>query len=198
MIKTILFLLLFVTPLSAKTFNSSLGYSVEIPDNYTEYTKEYLVANMQMIIPQMADIGMVTNEEELLRGFANLEEDRKYMDQFVNTNNFIESINYSIIGRIPTFTKEEIENSKDEMAEIYAEQWGFEKFNKFEAFSVTINGRPGHRVIHDYVIPNFYTGFTFIEINNEITMRMMYVSATSDLKVLNTFIEEIENSIIFK
>jgi len=63
MIKTILFLLLFVTPLSAKTFNSSLGYSVEIPDNYTEYTKEYLVANMQMIIPQMADIGMVTNEE---------------------------------------------------------------------------------------------------------------------------------------
>jgi len=134
----------------------------------------------------------------LLRGFANLEEDRKYMDQFVNTNNFIESINYSIIGRIPTFTKEEIENSKDEMAEIYAEQWGFEKFNKFEAFSVTINGRPGHRVIHDYVIPNFYTGFTFIEINNEITMRMMYVSATSDLKVFNTFIEEIENSIIFK
>ena len=196
--KIIFFLLLFATPLSAKTFNSSLGYSVEIPDNYTEYTKEYLVANMQMIISQMADIGMTTNEEELLRGFNNLEEDRKYMDQFVNTNNFMESISYSIIGHIPILTKEEIENNKDEIAKMYAEQWGFENFENFEAFSLTINGKPGFRVMHPFSLPNFYTGFTFIEINNEITMRMMYLSSTSDLEVLNTFIEEIESSIIFK
>ena len=104
--KIIFFLLLFATPLSAKTFNSSLGYSVEIPDNYTEYTKEYLVSNMQMVITQMADMGIATNEEELLRGFNNLEENRKYMDQFVNTNNFMESISYSIIGHIPILTKE--------------------------------------------------------------------------------------------
>ena len=198
----LLFLTLSSSVLANKIFNSSLGYRFEIPKDYVKYTRSYLEENMQDILLQSAESGLDRTEEFLLNQMSKFEE-LVSLDQFVNKNNIADSITFYLMENIPTLTDEEIKKDRDEIEKITAETNGFGdyEFTTFEVFTISVDGKKGHRMI--YNLPNqsnYLMSDTWLEFNNENNLRIISISAknNTDFESFNSFIEEIDSSINFR
>tara|TARA_B100001964_G_C14081195_1_gene530357 strand:+ start:320 stop:961 length:642 start_codon:yes stop_codon:yes gene_type:complete len=196
----LLFLTLSSSVLANKIFNSSLGYRFEIPKDYVKYTRSYLEENMQDILLQSAESGLDRTEEFLLNQMSKFEE-LVSLDQFVNKNNIADSITFYLMENIPTLTDEEIKKDRDEIEKITAETNGFGdyEFTTFEVFTISVDGKKGHRMI--YNLPNqsnYLMSDTWLEFNNENNLRITSAKNNTDFESFNSFIEEIDSSINFR
>ncbi|SVD54842.1 uncharacterized protein METZ01_LOCUS407696 [marine metagenome] len=196
----LLFLTLSSSVLANKIFNSSLGYRFEIPKDYVKYTRSYLEENMQDILSQSAESGLDRTEEFLLNQMSKFEE-LVSLDKFVNKNNIADSITFYLMENIPTLTDEEIKKDRDEIEKITAEKNGFGdyEFTTFEIFTLSVDGKKGHRMIYNYPnLSNYLMSDTWLEFNNENNLRIISAKNNTDLESFNNFIEKIEKSIRFK
>tara|TARA_B100001063_G_C16528688_1_gene435317 strand:- start:69 stop:683 length:615 start_codon:yes stop_codon:yes gene_type:complete len=186
--------------LANKIFLSQSGFNFEIPNQFVQYNRDYLKDNMEKILSQADEAGLVRTEEFLLNQMTTLE---KYenINQFVSENNVANSITFLLMENLNTFTDEEIKKNRDEIIKKVAEQYQIDDdaFSTFEIFTISVEGKKGHRMIHNYpYLPNFLMSDTWIEFNNENNLRIVYSNPNTDLKSFKSFIEEVEATLKFR
>jgi len=193
-----LFLTLSSSVLANKIFISSLGYSFEIPKDYVKYTRSYLEKNIKRIIAQADEAGFALTEELLLNQMSRLEELNP--DTFVNKNNILDSISFSLMEKTPTFTEEELKKDIDKLKKITAEQNGLGdyEFTTFEIFTISVDGKKGDRMIFDGGLSSYLMCDTWLEFNNENSLRIIFVKNNTDFESFSSFIEEIDSSFNFR
>lgn len=186
--------------LANKIFLSQSGFNFEIPNQFVQYNRDYLKDNMEKILSQADEAGLVRSEEFFLNQMTKLEE-YENINQFVSENNVANSITFLLMENLNTFTDEEIKKNRDEIIKKVAEQYQIDDdaFSTFEIFTISVEGKKGHRMIHNYpYLPNFLMSDTWIEFNNENNLRIVYSNPNTDLKSFKSFIEEVEATLKFR
>ena len=186
--------------LANKIFLSQSGFNFEIPNQFVQYNRDYLKDNMEKILSQADGAGLVRTEEFLLNQMTTLE---KYenINQFVSENNVANSITFLLMENINTFTDEEIKKNRDEIIKKIAEQYQIDDdvFSTFEIFTISVKGKKGHRIIHNYpYLPNFLMSDTWIEFNNKNNLRIVYSNPNTNIKSFKSFIDEVETTLKFR
>ena len=142
--------------LANKIFLSQSGFNFEIPNQFVQYNRDYLKDNMEKILSQADEAGLVRTEEFLLNQMTTLEE-YENINQFVSENNVANSITFLLMENINTFTDEEIKKNRDEIIKKIAEQYQIDDdvFSTFEIFTLTNNYRASPKIIEIFVGGNY-------------------------------------------
>lgn len=175
------------------------GLSLDLPEGFVVYDREYLESNMENILSQINEGGMTRTEEFVLNQMATLEE-KQGLNQFVNDNSLLNSVSFYLMDNLKSFTEEEIKNEREEIKKAAAESSGFgdNEVSTFELSTIIIGGKKGHRMIINYPeSPNYLMADTWIEINDKEMLRIIYSQPNTDVDTFLNFIEKVESTIIF-
>lgn len=175
------------------------GLSLELPEGFVKYDRQYLESNMDKILSQINEAGMTRTKEFVLNQMTSLEE-KQGLNQFVNQNSMLNSVSFYLVDNRKSFTEEQIEKDREEIKRAAAEINGFgdNKVSTFEISTIFVSGKKGHRMIINYPgAPNYLMNDTWIEINDADMLRIIYSQPNTDLDTFVNFIEKVESTIIF-
>jgi hypothetical protein len=90
------------------------GLSLELPEGFVKYDRQYLESNMDKILSQINEAGMTRTKEFVLNQMTSLEE-KQGLNQFVNQNSMLNSVSFYLVDNRKSFTEEQIEKDREEI-----------------------------------------------------------------------------------